>query len=385
MDTFSKKMMSPLNSVSHSTPAPCHCEDPAVAGDEAISQERDCRAPMFIGARNDNNVFALRLAAALTFTILYSLFISHSLFAASAPTSHTIIWGDTLAMIAVRYYGAAGLYPALAAANKIPNPHLIIAGRTLNLPPASDLKGPPAPQPSATAIPTEAKAVLAPPPEPPAAPEAPAFVWRKVDNIAFSVGERLTFEIKWQFITAGIAVMDIREIVAPPTAPSRPSYKIVTEARSAPFIDNFFKVRDENISYLDVESICSHTLESNISEGNFSKKETVVFDQINHTFALSDGKTGPTEPWVQDVLGALYYARLLPLVPGAEFSFPAHSGDKTYPLLVKVLGRETVRVPAGEFECFKLEPALRGDGVFKAQGRLWVWVTSDERRMPVLM
>lgn len=373
--------MCPLRSVRH--PAPCHCQIRGSPLTVAISRMGGLTRPS--GARNDSDVFARRLSLSLVFSIFYSLFTVQNLFA--APSEHRIIWGDTLAKITARRYGDARFYPALAAANKISNPHLIIAGDVLTLPDISELEAFAAAAPSDVTPPIPIVQVV------PSRPDVvvvssdtpPAFIWRKVDNSAFAVGEHLTFEIKWQFITAGIAVMNVNRIVPAPSAPERLSYKIVTEARSTPFIDGFFKVRDTNISYIDVESICSHSMESDIFEGNFRKKEQLMFDQINNTFALSDGRTGPTEQWVQDVLSALYYVRLLPLEPGAQFSFPAHSGDTTYPLSVRVLGRERVRVPAGEFDCFKLEPALRGDGVFKANGRLWVWVTADARRMPVLM
>ena len=208
------------------------------------------------------------------------------------------------------------------------------------------------------------------------------FKWRQIPNTVFSVGEKFSYDIKWQFITAGTALIEVKEIAQ---MNSRPAYKIVTEARSTPFIDNFFKVRDTNVSYMDVESICSHAFESDINEGNFRKKEKIVFDQIQHTFSRSDGKSGSTAEWVQDVLSSLYYTRLQSLEVGKEFAFSAHSSDKTYPLVVKILKKEKVKVPAGEFECYKLEPQLHGEGVFKAQGKLWVWLTADSRRMPVLM
>lgn len=209
------------------------------------------------------------------------------------------------------------------------------------------------------------------------------FVWRRIPNNIFSVGEKFFYDIKWQFVTAGNAVIEVKEIT---DINSRPSYKIATEARSTPFIDNFFKVRDINISYMDVESICSHMFESDINEGNFHKKEKIIFDHLKRTFTrLPDGKTGTTAPWVQDVLSSLYFTRFQNLDEGKDFSFSAHSGDRTYPLVVRILKKEKVKVPAGEFECYKLEPQLQGEGVFKAQGKLWVWLTADSRRMPVLM
>jgi hypothetical protein len=32
-----------------------------------------------------------------------------------------------------------------------------------------------------------------------------------------------------------------------------------------------------------------------------------------------------------------------------------------------------------------VEPLLKSTGVFKSQGRIRVWITADERRLPVLM
>jgi hypothetical protein len=48
---------------------------------------------------------------------------------------YDIIWGDTLWQISKRFYGESTLYTELAKKNYIPNPHLIIAGETLSLPP----------------------------------------------------------------------------------------------------------------------------------------------------------------------------------------------------------------------------------------------------------
>jgi hypothetical protein len=81
----------------------------------------------------------------------------------------------------------------------------------------------------------------------------------------------------------------------------------------------------------------------------------------------------------------MYYVRTLPLEPGQSISIANHTDGKNYPLIVKVLGRERVKVDAGEFDCIVVEPILRGPGVFQQKGRLTVWLTDDHRRMPVLM
>ena len=55
------------------------------------------------------------------------------------------------------------------------------------------------------------------------------------------------------------------------------------------------------------------------------------------------------------------------------------------PVRVIVHARDRVRVPAGTFDCIVVEPVLREAGLFNQKGRMVVWVTDDERRMPVMM
>ena len=53
-----------------------------------------------------------------------------------SPAQHEIVWGDTLWRITERYYGNRDLYPELAESNDLLDPDLIIAGESLQLPPA---------------------------------------------------------------------------------------------------------------------------------------------------------------------------------------------------------------------------------------------------------
>ncbi|MFM8559568.1 MAG: DUF3108 domain-containing protein, partial [bacterium] len=69
---------------------------------------------------------------------------------------------------------------------------------------------------------------------------------------------------------------------------------------------------------------------------------------------------------------------------GGRVTFDYHASRKTAPMEVRVLGRETVRTPAGKFSCIVIEPLLKAGGIFKNNGRLVIWLTDDARRMPVL-
>lgn len=107
------------------------------------------------------------------------------------------------------------------------------------------------------------------------------------------------------------------------------------------------------------------------------------------TMELADGpRTGQAvferQGEALDALSALYYVRAARLVPGERFCFDMVGNGKYWRVEGKVAARpEPVEVPAGRFETVRLEAtARRADG----QGRprpLWVWLTTDARRLPV--
>ena len=211
------------------------------------------------------------------------------------------------------------------------------------------------------------------------------FEWRKQPiNGAFELGEDLKFVIAWKFIVVGYATMGVESAQ---DIGGRKVFHIATSAKSTSFFDTFYRVRDTNESWIDTDSLCTVKYASVNDENNNKQNETIKFDQVNHTFTIIESsKTGTVPAWVQDVLSALYYVRTKELVVGQDVVVDAHSGDLSWPLKVKVLRREKVSVPAGDFDCFVVEPGLRDDaGIFQAKGRLLVWLTADSRKVPVLL
>jgi hypothetical protein len=204
---------------------------------------------------------------------------------------------------------------------------------------------------------------------------------REVPNFSFGVGERLKFKVRWGPIKAGNATMEIPEIIE---YNGRKCYRIVSTAESSKFFSAFFKVRDRVESITDVKGLYSLHFEKHIREGKFQSDKFVDFDQQNH-LALTDKDTIPVPPFVQDVLSALYYVRTQPLEIGKSVFVDNHTDKKNYPLEVKVLRKERVEVDAGTFDCVVVQPILQAAGVFEQKGTLTVWLTDDQKKMPVLM
>ncbi|HET6347737.1 MAG TPA: DUF3108 domain-containing protein [Candidatus Krumholzibacteria bacterium] len=208
-----------------------------------------------------------------------------------------------------------------------------------------------------------------------------SFTTVKPGAAPFGAGERLVYSVQYGLVTAGEATLEVRNLA---TLDGRTCYRIVSDARTNEFFSKFFEVRDRYESYMDTTELYSRRYEKHVREGKFKSDDVVDFDQTAHRARYKD-KVVPIPPRTQDVLSAMYYVRTLPLEVGQAISLANHTDGKNYPLVIKVLRREHVKVDAGEFDCIVVEPILRGPGVFTQQGRLTVWLTDDKRRMPVLM
>lgn len=205
--------------------------------------------------------------------------------------------------------------------------------------------------------------------------------FRKVENRAFGVGEQLIFDIAYGVIKAGTATMSIPDTQ---WVRGRPCYHVVTTAVSNKFFSSFFKVRDKAESFLDIEGIFPWKFEKHIREGKYSADRYVEYDQMNRR-VIYKKDTLAVSPYIQGVLSSFYYVRTVPLEVGKSFNIDNFGDGKIYPLKVLVHKKERVRVPAGTFDCIIVEPVLRSEGIFKHKGRIAIWLTDDERRIPVLM
>ncbi|PID31052.1 MAG: hypothetical protein CR982_00350 [Candidatus Cloacimonadota bacterium] len=216
---------------------------------------------------------------------------------------------------------------------------------------------------------------------------------RSVENRAFKKGEFLHFTVSYGVITAGYATISIdrTEYIK-----GRDCYVLKTTAKSRSAFDWIFKVRDQTESFLDIERFHSHKFTKRLREGSYKIDSELNFFQENGVarYRSKRYKKGKIKKKYRiidipyntlDPLSALFYVRVMDLKVGETIFLPAVGTRKSYNIKVIVHKRETVKVGAGKFDCFVVEPVMADGGVFKKDGRVKVWLTADERKMPVKM
>ncbi len=198
----------------------------------------------------------------------------------------------------------------------------------------------------------------------------------------FRPGESLKFTVQYGIIHAGSAYLEVPEVRQ---WQGHAVYRFVARAESNSFFNKIYRVRNRIESVWDTTGRFSWRYSEDRHEGSHRFRDEVDFDPRRGEARYENGQTFPIPPQVQDALSAFYYTRFQPLPLGGSIVFDYHADKKSAPLEVRILGRERVEVPAGRFNCIAIEPVLNAGGIFKSSGRLVIWLTDDERRMPVLM
>jgi len=192
----------------------------------------------------------------------------------------------------------------------------------------------------------------------------------------------MVFSIGYGPVNAGEAII---EVVGLTTYQGHTCYQLQSKANSNRFFSSFYKVRDKITSYMDVEQLYSRYFHKRLREGDYKKTVEISFDHQDEVANYADGQQFDIMVGIQDVLSAFYFVRNLDLGSGDTYSLLAHSSRKTYDLQVIVHGKERISVEAGTFDCFVVEPVLQGEGLFKHEGKITLYVTDDEYRVPVMI
>jgi hypothetical protein len=85
-----------------------------------------------------------------------------------------------------------------------------------------------------------------------------------------------------------------------------------------------------------------------------------------------------------DMITAIYATRLMPLTVGKKISLPVSDSGLVYTVPMVVTAREQQKTVLGRVWCFRVEPEIFGPGrLIEQKGKMTVWITDDERRIPV--
>lgn len=247
---------------------------------------------------------------------------------------------------------------------------------------------------------------------PPGADASPA-----VRPWSFPPGERFQYEVRFGRVKVGeasLAVEGVDTLASGNDSSRVPAYRVAYELEGG---IPFYRIDDRSVSWVATDPLRTLRFEQHLREGSYRRDRRYLFDQEANTYSvydLRDGKdasgggedSGSDEQGQQpegegryvpveghqsvataedalDEIAYLYLARMLPLRVGETYRFDRYFEEDGNPVVLKVLRRETVRVPAGKFRTVVVRPIIKTGGVFSEGGEAEVYLTDDDRRLVV--
>lgn len=144
-----------------------------------------------------------------------------------------------------------------------------------------------------------------------------------------------------------------------------------------------FKVNDVLETWFDTETLSSRRFIQNIHEVSYKKKRYYDIYPERGVLHQKGYEEMPTVPKPLDDASFLYFVRTVPLEVGKTYTFNRYFRPDRNPVVVKVLRKETIEVPAGKFNTIVIQPIIKSQGIFAEGGEAQMWLSDDDRRMMV--
>jgi Protein of unknown function (DUF3108) len=201
-----------------------------------------------------------------------------------------------------------------------------------------------------------------------------------------AAAERLVYDLTWTGIKAGTATQELIQ--------GKDDMRIISTARSADWISVFFPVEDRVVSILS-KGTATHLglprdFRMTISEGTHRRDREIIFDHARQKALYIDHRSSErTEVAIDantyDAYSSFYYLRNLPLQPGKSVYVSILDNKDLYNVEVQVLRKERLKTVLGEVNTILIKPLMKTEGIFNRKGAIYIWLTDDARRIPVLM
>ncbi len=212
---------------------------------------------------------------------------------------------------------------------------------------------------------------------PAAAQSGPTPVPNPVER--FDVGETLMYDIKFGFVTLGRAMMHVAGI---DTVRGEPAMHVVFAMKGG--LMTIYRLHDRMDSWIGLEDFSSRRFVQNFHEGN-NFRYTAWDIYPDSGFYREEGIDSVTATSANplDDYAFFYFVRTLDLEVGERYEFNRYFRPDRNPVVLDVLARDTLDLPAGRFTTFVVHPIIQGRGILAEGREARMWITDDERRLVV--
>lgn len=207
-----------------------------------------------------------------------------------------------------------------------------------------------------------------------------------IKSKSFTSGETLRYRISYGLMDAGEAILTVKE-TSKKGADGRPLYHVKGEGKTLGAFNLFYKVEDVYESFIDKEGAFPWYFVRDVYEGGYEINQKYTFQQDKQK-VITENKEYKVPLAVQDMISSFYYARTLDfknMKVGDVTEFKCFMDEEVWPLKIRYVGKEDIKIRKGTFECLKFQPVVQEGRYFEREDDVEFWVTNDANKIPVLV
>jgi hypothetical protein len=194
----------------------------------------------------------------------------------------------------------------------------------------------------------------------------------------FPVGETLLYDARFGFINVGTAAMRVSGV---DTIRGAPTLHVTFILQGGTF---FYRLNDRMDSWFGLYDFASRRFVQDFDEGGRQRYAAYeIYPDSGYYRAAGADSAIPTVPAPLDDAAFFYFARTVPFEPGRRFEFERYFRPDRNPVVLEVIGRDTIDVPAGRFPTVVIRPTIKGRGILAEAADPRMWLSDDERRIMV--
>lgn len=196
------------------------------------------------------------------------------------------------------------------------------------------------------------------------------------------VPEKLIYAIYWAGLRVGEASLS--------TSSTTDGMIIRSRAISAPFISIFYKVEDTAETSLYQDGYPRQYV-LKVREGRHRRHKEVNFNPeqpqkvVFHNWLEEKTTHYLLEKRAYDPLSGFHALRKRPLHVGRSEHLAVFDSKKLWNVEVKVIRKERLKLPTGEFDTVVIKPVMESEGLFYQKGEFYIWLSDDEKKIPVMI
>lgn len=147
----------------------------------------------------------------------------------------------------------------------------------------------------------------------------------------------------------------------------------------------FFKANYLLESWIDQPTFTSLRFTQDSDEDPTERDRVYEIFPDRKTYHVNGGEEQPSVDDPLDEGALLYYVRTMDLEVGKTYALNRYFRPDRNPVIVKVLRRETVDLPAGKYNTIVIQPVIKSKGIFSEGGQAQIWLSDDKDRVMVQM